>query len=677
MSSIPYKLQSFATDMVIIIDFSRNQFKTNLIVSKNKIFSDHFIIPNVLYHISEQRVKTMKDEYKDALAIQAGLYTRNQAESAQLLLQADEIPVDYTNSTSVEKAYQNLFEQLMKKSPDIFTPAFEWSSWLIIVAVPNSATLGEHILVKKIHLEALKSLGAINVGIIDHLSAAFISQRLMLGEEKVKHPAGVIINISGTTHVGVVVDRPIAEDIHELPLGFQTILDYALAVLRDFNVKGFRPATVEEWIIKWGTCNNSASDTIVSIRDKEVNIRPILNTPALLFDYYGTTSLNNKGLNSISEGIFATIEDSKKRTKKYFEQLLQNIIVVGHGSQIKYLFQRLNSDLSSYYPKNVVKVVVGSDPLNSVINGLYEYIQLYPIVECYNANIFLSVTDIEEKERVLEQYEQLLKNFTNQLKDIRKQQIIDAQNLANLNEAVVKVLLTLKGSPTILIEEAREILVREAKDWAKDFMKSLQDYKKIADKSLEGAEQAKKDLSILVLELSKLPRSIQTSFDPVLQSTIDDINTIYNKHKEKLVNQQLKIIIMAFKKINKENAIIDLYQLSSMTMLDIPTILGLIPEFLKNQPDFGFLDDRLVSLNETILLKAGQFLNVLRTNTYKALEESNLENAKVNLQQALEYCDFLVRGYNFINKPDIAERFIDERQYLIQELQDISKETKT
>ena len=162
-----------------------------------------------------------------------------------------------------------------------------------------------------------------------------------------------------------------------------------------------------------------------------------------------------------------------------------------------------------------------------------------------------------------------------------------------------------------------------------------------------------------------------------MQSTIDDINTIYNKHKEKLVNQQLKIIIMAFKKINKENAIIDLYQLSSMTMLDIPTILGLIPEFLKNQPDFGFLDDRLVSLNETILLKAGQFLNVLRTNTYKALEESNLENAKVNLQQALEYCDFLVRGYNFIKKPDIAERFIDERQYLIQELQDISKETKT
>ena len=85
----------------------------------------------------------------------------------------------------------------------------------------------------------------------------------------------------------------------------------------------------------------------------------------------------------------------------------------------------------------------------------------------------------------------------------------------------------------------------------------------------------------------------------------------------------------------------------------------------------------MVSLNETILLKAGQFLNVLRTNTYKALEESNLENAKVNLQQALEYCDFLVRGYNFIKKPDIAERFIDERQYLIQELQDISKETKT
>ena len=395
-----------------------------------------------------------------------------------------------------------------------------------------------------------------------------------------------------------------------------------------------------------------------------------------MFDYSGTTALNNKSLNSISQGVFATIEDSRKRVKKYFENVLQNIIVVGQGSQIKNVIQRLHSDLSSFNPKNVVHVVVGSDPLNSVINGLNEYVQLYPTIECYNVNILLSISDTEEKERLLKQYEQVLKNFTSQLKDIKKQQFIIAKNLSSLNETVVKILLTLKGSPTIIIEEAREILIREAKDWSKDFMKSLQEYKKTADKSLEDAEQTKKDLSILTLELSKLPRSIQVSFNPVLQSTIDDVNTIYNKQKEKIINQQLKTLINVFKKTNKENAIIDLHTLSTLTMLDVPTIITLIPEFLKTQPEFGYLDNRLVYLNENILLKAGQFLNGLRADMYKALEASNFENAHVSLQQALEYYDFLVRGYNFIKKPDIAQRFINEKQYLVQELQDIVKDVK-
>ena len=74
---------------------------------------------------------------------------------------------------------------------------------------------------------------------------------------------------------------------------------------------------------------------------------------------------------------------------------------------------------------------------------------------------------------------------------------------------------------------------------------------------------------------------------------------------------------------------------------------------------------------EEILLKAGQFLNVLRDDSFRAIESKENQKARDSILQALDYCEFLIRGYNYINQSDIANRFVNEREMFAKDLEDI------
>ncbi|MHA1983858.1 MAG: hypothetical protein ACW967_05855, partial [Candidatus Hodarchaeales archaeon] len=86
---------------------------------------------------------------------------------------------------------------------------------------------------------------------------------------------------------------------------------------------------------------------------------------------------------------------------------------------------------------------------------------------------------------------------------------------------------------------------------------------------------------------------------------------------------------------------------------------------------YGFLDERFVLLKEDILLKAGKFLNVLRDDSFRALEGENEQNANEIILQAINYCEFLIKGYTYLNNFNVADRFVNEKESFLNDLKDI------
>jgi actin-related protein len=363
---------------ILAVDFG-TLFAKCSVMKDNVWQEDLVVIPNKIFEISEQKAKTLRQESKDEINIPTGLFTQKEIEDAKLLFQADEVFVQSdalpSDTKKLEKAYQNVAEQLDKEfnfgaSDKI---AGNYKMWAVISAVAAFETSEARETVENLHKRATKKLGFKAIYINNQIMFDYFSQINYLKQIGAREGYCTIINIGGgDTEVGGVSGIPIQESFRRFNIGGQDITKYCQTILQErYNIVGTAYGTIEEWLHEGGTCDGDAPATMKNFKRKEIDIKDILNTPEMLFDY-AKYYKKERRFNSITQVVTSAIEGVLEKSEVGVELLLGAVLVVGGASRFNGLTQRLQRELATEFPeyKDQINVLVGEDPQNSGINGI-------------------------------------------------------------------------------------------------------------------------------------------------------------------------------------------------------------------------------------------------------------------------------------------------------------------
>ena len=363
---------------ILAVDFGTLFAKCS--VMRDSVWTDDLIVvPNKIFEISETKAKTLREESKDEIHIPTGLFTQKEIEDAKLLFQADEVFVQSDavpdNTDRLEKAYQNVAEQIERElnlsGGEKITG--NYGSWAVICAVAAFETQEARETVEALHKLSAKKLGFKAMYINNQLMFDYFSQINYLKQIGAREGYCTIVNIGGgDTEVGGVSGIPIQESFRRFNIGGQDITKYCQTILQErYNIVGTAYATIEEWLQEGGTCDGNAPSTTKTFKRKEIDIKDILNTPEMLFNY-AKYYKKERRFNSITQVVVSAIEGVLQISEAGVELLLGAVLVVGGASRFNGLTQRLQRELSEEFPeyKDAINVLVGEDPQNSGINGI-------------------------------------------------------------------------------------------------------------------------------------------------------------------------------------------------------------------------------------------------------------------------------------------------------------------
>lgn len=363
---------------VLAIDFGTLFAKCSVL--RDSVWTeDIIVIPNKIFEISESKAKTLREESKDEINIPTGIFTNKEIEDAKLLFQAEEI---FVQSDAVPddvgrmaKAYQNVTEQVERElnlsGAEKITGSY--SNWSVITAVAAFETTEARDTVELFHKQAAKSLGFKAMYINNQLMFDYFSQINYLKQIGAREGYCTIVNIGGgDTEVGGVSGIPIQESFRRFNIGGQDITKYCQTILQErYNIVGTAYTIIEEWLQEGGTCEGDAVETKKTFKRKEIDIKDILNTPEMLFNY-AKYYKKERRFNSITAVVVSSIEGVLQISEAGVELLLGAVLVVGGASRFNGLTQRLQRELCEEFPeyKDQINVLVGEDPQNSGINGI-------------------------------------------------------------------------------------------------------------------------------------------------------------------------------------------------------------------------------------------------------------------------------------------------------------------
>jgi hypothetical protein len=363
---------------ILAVDFG-TLFAKCSVMKDSAWMEDLVVIPNKIFEISEQKAKTLRQESKDEINIPTGLFTQKEIEDAKLLFQADEVFVQSdalpSDTKKLEKAYQNVCEQLDKEFNFSGNEKISgnYQAWSVISAVAAFETSEARDTVENLHKRASKKMGFKAIYINNQIMFDYFSQINYLKQIGAREGYCTIINIGGgDTEVGGVSGIPIQESFRRFNIGGQDITKYCQTILQErYNIVGTAYGTIEEWLHEGGTCDGDAAETKKNFKRKEIDIKDILNTPEMLFDYAKYWKKERR-FNSITQVVVSSIEGVLEKSEVGVELLLGAVLVVGGASRFNGLTQRLQRELAVEFPeyKDQINVLVGEDPQNSGINGI-------------------------------------------------------------------------------------------------------------------------------------------------------------------------------------------------------------------------------------------------------------------------------------------------------------------
>ena len=363
---------------VVAIDFGTLFLKCS-VMKDNAWMEDLVILPNKIFEISETKAATIRRESKDEITVPTGLFTQKEIEDAKLLFQADEVFVQSdalpTDTKKLEKGYQNIAEQIDKEFNFSGNDkiAGNYKSWAVISAVAAFETAEARETVENLHKRATKKMGFKAIYINNQIMFDYFSQINYLKQIGAREGYCTIVNIGGgDTKVGGVSGIPIQESFRRFNIGGQDITKYCQKMLQErFNITGTAYGTIEEWLHEGGTCEGDAPSTMKTFKRKDVDIKDILNTPEMLFDY-AKYYKKERRFNSITQVVVSAIEGVLEKSEVGVELLLGAVLVCGGASRFNGLTQRLQRELAQEFKEynDQINVLVLEEQQNSGINGI-------------------------------------------------------------------------------------------------------------------------------------------------------------------------------------------------------------------------------------------------------------------------------------------------------------------
>ncbi len=349
---------------------------------------------------------------------------------------------------------------------------------------------------------------------------------------------------------------------------------------------------------------------------------------------------------------------------------MSNVIVVGTGSLYQGFDVALRTALAQDFDSGSINIIQGSDPTNSEINGLIEYLSTSDVYDCYN----ITKVEIDDATRKAyeKKYAEQLKEIDDKLKEIKSKKYHYPDNLVRLNLAlniIMQILRTLpEGLDTVI--EAR--IFSEIQNLSKDFGKQLKGFKKSADKNLESATEILQQLQVISNRINSfsIPFLVQL-FSNQISSILVDVRNKKSEFEEKMVKENLKDVSKVLKKELSNEQWITLDNLSQKTKLSTDLLLRLKNEILQENQDIGYIDGRFVTYSLDILLGGYDFLNSLQATIENKIASNDSFELRADFEQAIEYCSFLTRGFQILNEIDYLESVMVKNEYLLEERKQI------
>ncbi len=371
---------------VLLFDFGTLFIKSS-VMENGELNEYNAVIRNQIFFLSPEKAQRIQDDSKGEVKVESGYYTLKEIEEKKLLFQADPIYVQLDaipKSTEIlAKAYQNICEQTeieLGLENKIMSNLKEWA---VIIAIAAFETDEARRTVEDIHIEAVKSLGFKCFYLNTQIMFDYISQINHMKELGLQEGYGFIVNIGGgDTEIAAISGVPLMHTFRRYPLAGQDVTLYCERILQEeLLITGVLINTIEEWLIEGGTVLHDAPDTIKLVKRKEVNIKKILNAPALLFDYKNYYHKERR-FNSITEIIRDSIEAAIMSASSTYDDaialILSAVIIVGGGANYHGIAQRLEAELKATFPEymNDIQVITGANPQLCGINGMRQLLKM-------------------------------------------------------------------------------------------------------------------------------------------------------------------------------------------------------------------------------------------------------------------------------------------------------------
>ncbi len=386
LSTIHVEVQVKKEKNVLLFDFGTLFIKSS--VMENGEFNEYnAVIRNQVFYLSPEKAHRIQEDSKGEVHVEPGYFTLKEIEEKKLLFQADPVYVQLDAiPKSVEiltKAYQNICEQTEIELDLGNRITSNLKNWAVVIAIAAFETDEARRTVEEIHIEAVKQLQFKCFYINTQIMFDYISQINHMRELGLQEGYGFIVNIGGgDTEIAAISGVPLMHTFRRYPLAGQDVTMYCERILQEeLLVTGVMINTIEEWLMEGGTVLKDAPDTIKLVKRKEVNIRKILDAPALLFDYKNYYHKERR-FNSITEIVRDSIEAAIMASSSSFDDaialILSAVIIVGGGANYRGVAQRLEAELKAEFTEymNDIQVITGANPQVCGINGMRQLLRM-------------------------------------------------------------------------------------------------------------------------------------------------------------------------------------------------------------------------------------------------------------------------------------------------------------
>ena len=372
---------------VLLLDFGTLFVKTSFVDNYTEFNDFNAIIRNQVFYLSPEKAERLKIETKGELTVEPGYFTLREIEEKKLLFQAQPVYVQLDaipkNAEILAKAYQNICEQTEVELGMEGKISGHYKDWAVMVAIAAFETDEARKTVEDIHIQALKILGFRSFYINTQIMFDYISQINHMKELGLQEGYGFIVNIGGgDTEIAAISGVPLMHTFRRFNLAGQEVTLYCQKVLEEeFLITGVMINTIEEWLMEGGTVLKDAPDTFKIIKRQEVNIKRLLEAPALLFDfksYYHKERRFNSITEIVRDSIDAAIQVSSSSFEDAIALILSAVIIVGGGANYRGIAQRLESELKAEFPEymNDIRVIAGDNPQMCGINGMRQLLTM-------------------------------------------------------------------------------------------------------------------------------------------------------------------------------------------------------------------------------------------------------------------------------------------------------------